>query len=456
MIGRFPWDPFPPAEPEAKGPDPLHVALYRGAVAGADAYRSVRLAVRRDGGVLRVGNRFVPEGRYREVAFLAVGHAANSMALGALDALGERLTQGYLAGPERVLSRLPFRGTTLRPGWGGAEEAADVVQAAQEIASGLRASDLFLVLLSPGALRALAGPPPGMSALEFGGLLEQAHAAGASGTEVALLARALGTGGVGGSLVPRSTVADVETLVVDRGDGAEQVGGGPTVPVSLEERTKARSLVERLGLGPHLSAAARELLTGPPVAASPTNPVRRPVVVAGPSDALRGAVDAAFDRGWTSRVAFLSILEGPEAAAERLLERAEALVASEGGSATVRSKGVVAVTMLTLGLPEGVDDLAARRRFVERARDLLRRREMSVGLYPTVGSLGADLGPAGYVVGAPTDPDRHRPPGEIRALSMRRGITDVGLVGVAVAAFGSSEAGRGRSQPKRFGRRPSA
>ncbi len=63
MIGAFPWDPFPPGEPDPKGPDPIHALAFRAAVTAADAYHAVRLALRREGGTLRVGNRFVPDGR---------------------------------------------------------------------------------------------------------------------------------------------------------------------------------------------------------------------------------------------------------------------------------------------------------------------------------------------------------------------------------------------------------
>ena len=113
MIGQFPWDPFPPGEPDPKGPDPIPAVAYRGAVTAADAYHALRLALRRESGTLRVGNRFFPDGRFRELAFLAVGNAANSMALAALHAVGQRLTQGFLAGPEPVAAEIPFRGVIV-------------------------------------------------------------------------------------------------------------------------------------------------------------------------------------------------------------------------------------------------------------------------------------------------------------------------------------------------------
>src|SRR5208282_1540846 len=96
VSARLPWETAQATTPDPVGPDALHAICYRAAVAGADVYRFLRIALRRERGILRVGNRFVADGRYREVAFVAVGHAANSMALAALDVFGERLTQGYL------------------------------------------------------------------------------------------------------------------------------------------------------------------------------------------------------------------------------------------------------------------------------------------------------------------------------------------------------------------------
>jgi hypothetical protein len=433
VIGQFPWDPFPPGEPEPKGPDPLPSLAYRAAVTAADAYRSVRLALRRESGTLRVGNRFVADGRYREIAFLAFGHAANSMALGALHAVGDRLTQGFIAGPEPVPQELPFRGVTLRPGWGGAPEAPSTVDAATEVASTLTEQDLLLVLLSPGALRGLALPPAGMTSEEFSTFLATAHERGASGRDVMLLARVLGTGGVGGKLALAATRSDVATFIVDRGDGPGTVGGGPMHPVAPAERVEVAALLERLGLRGAIPAAALDgRSVGGSADASLPSRVSRPLVVASPTDALRAAADALFDKGWTSRLAFLELRENPEASADRFLARTEELLAAERLTAESRTKGVGSFAMMTLGLPEGVDEGPALGRFVVRSQAGLRRREMSLGLFRTAGVVGSDQFPAGAVVGAATDPSAPTRPGRARAARMRRGVTDVGLLAVAL------------------------
>jgi glycerate 2-kinase len=431
VIGQFPWEPFPPGEPDPKGPDPVHSIAYRAAVTAGDAYHAVRLAFRRDGGTLRIGNRFVPEGRYREVAFLAVGNAANSMTLAALHAVGNRLTQGFLAGPEPVDPELPFRGTEIPPGWPGTPAAAPLVQAAQEIAADLTEQDLFLVLLSPGALRAFAEPPVGMTPEEFAALLQRAHTGGATGREVGLLARVLGTGAVGGRLAAASPKADVATLIVERGDGSAVLGGGPMHPIDPNERTQARAVLARVGLSDAVPATVRDSLAPDSGRTTPA-PAHRPVVVATPADALRAAADSVFDKGWTVRLAFLELRDPPEVAAGRMLDASETLLAGEPLTPESRTKGLATFAMTTLGLPEGMDEGPGLGAYLARAGELVRRREMSVGLFRTAGGIGAPTFPPGAVIGSPTDPDARTLVDRARALRMRRGVTDVGCLTVVL------------------------
>jgi hypothetical protein len=432
VIGPFPWDPFPPGEPEPKGPDPVPSLAFRSAVSSADAYRSVRLAFRRENGTLRVGNRFLPDGRYRQVAFLAFGNAATSMALAALHVMGDRLTQGFLAGPDPVPPEIPFRGVVIPPGWGSDPETPTAVTAAIEIAAELNEQDLLLVLLSPGALRGLVLPPNGWAPEQFSTWLSDASARGATGREVGLLARVYGLGVVGGRLPQHIGRADVATFVVERGDGPAIVGGGPMTPVSMDERTEARAIVQRIGIAepplPEGPASPRVEGAGP----GTSDRIARPVVVASPGDALRGAADSLFDKGWTSRLAFLELRDGAEASADRFLARTEELIQAERLDASSRTKGIATFAMLTMGLPEGVDEGPALGQFLSRVQAGLRRREMSVGLFRTSGPIGGDTYPCGGVVGPPTDPAATWTRGRARAVLMRAGITDVGLLAVAV------------------------
>jgi len=445
VIGPFPWDPFPPGAPEPTGDDPFLGALYRGTVQGADAYRAVRSVVRRDQGVLRVGNRFVPDGRYREVAFVALGRAATSMGLAALHAFGDRLTQGFVAGPADPTTALPFRGETVGDGWGGDEAVPRVLAAAREIVGGLRESDLFLLLVSPGAVRSLLLPPPGLDPPGFATLLRELVGHGASSSDVATVARVLGGGGVGGQLLPKQVAADVQCLIVDRGDGPRAVGGGPTFPVGDDERERARTALARAG---RLSAVPPEAAARLVPSGTATPPAeRRPVVVAAPADALRGAADHVFDKGWTSRVGVLGLRGGPEESADRFLASVESVIAAERSSGGPPSKGLVVFGTTTLDVPEGVDETPACEAFLARALGGLRRREMSLGLFRTSGPTTTPVGPgrplAGVVIGAPGDPASKVLPGLARPIRMRGGITDVGIVVVAlVPASPSAPAGR--------------
>jgi glycerate-2-kinase len=435
VIGQFPWDPFPPDTPDPKGPDPVHRIAFQSAVTAADAYRSVRFALRREEGVLRIGNRFVADSRYRQVAFVALGNASGSMALAALHVFGDRLTQGFLAGPEEAPDELPFRNAVVPPGLPGFTGADEVVQAATEMASELGTQDLLLFLVSPGALRALCRPPPGIAEDEFARLLGRASSAGATGHEVALLARTLGEGGVGGRIGAAAREVDLATFVIDRGDGPGLVGGGPIDPPSSAERVEARSVLERCGLTASVPGPALGRLA--PGGDAPKVPARvaRPVVVAAPSDALRAAADAVFDKGWTSRLGYLEIRAAPETAAETFMARAEELIAAEQLTPDSRTKGVAVFAMTTLDLLEGVDEGPALGAFLGRATSLLRRREMSVGLYRTAGAIGSPAFPPAAVYGPSTDPKATVRPDRARGLPMSGGITDVGLLAVALCGL---------------------
>jgi glycerate-2-kinase len=438
VIGRFPWDPFPQGEADPEGDDPLLARVYRAAVEGADAYRAVRAAVRRDQGTLRVGNRFVPDGRYREVGFVALGRAATSMALAVLHVFGDRLTQGFVAGPEEPPPSVPFRWETVLDGWGGDAAAPRAVDAAREIASGLRANDLFLLLVSPGAVRSLLLPPPGLDRDGWAALLRSFHERGATSVEVGQLVRVLGTGGVGGRLLPEGLAADVQTLLVDRGDGPLLVGGGPVFPVTDAEREAVRAALERTGVAATVPTEARDRLR--PAGPRPELE-RRPVVVAAPADALRAAGDAAFDKGWTARVGTLGLAGAPAPAADAFLAGVESVLDAGRLNDPSRSKGRIVFATTTLEVPEGVPETPACLAFLERAAGELRRREMSVGLLRSSGPIGPAPTFAGAVVGRPVDVATTAPIREPRPLRMRAGITDVGLLAAAVVPGAPPPAG---------------
>lgn len=431
MIGQFPWDPFPSGTPLPKGPDPIPALAYQAAMGAADAYRGVREAVKLDGPAVRIGNRFVPLARYRGVAFVAAGASAGAMAHALHDAIGDRVTQGFTAGTSPIPEQVEFQHLPVARDHVGDPAAETVAASALELAQGLTEQELLVVLLSPGAIGALAAPPRGLSGTDFHELLTSAFSRGANGREVDLLARVLGEGAVGGRLEAAAQHVDVATFVVDRGHGARLLGGGPMHPVLRAEREEARALLARTGLLGGLPAPVTAALA-PDGGGSPSLPRHRPVRVAGPNDALRAAGDSIFEKKWRSRLGMLQIPGGPEEAAEAFLSRVEQVVATEPGLEVDRSVGLAVFGMTTLGQPEGVDDGPALGRFLAYAQAHRRRREMSLALLRTGGARPGEPFPAGAVVGPPTDPEASAHPDRARGIPMLSGVTDVGAIALAL------------------------
>jgi glycerate-2-kinase len=430
VASRFPFEPFDPEKlPDPVEEDGVHRLALRGAMAGADAYRLTRSAVRREGGTLRVGNRFVPIDRYREVGFVALGRAAISQALAAFHALGDRLTQGYVVAPDPLPIEIPFRFETVPASGPGRADAERFGAAVVELARGLAPTDLFLLLLSPGALGYLATAPSGRSPEAWQSELQELLAAGATPQELESFVRLTARGPIAGRF-GADVRADIATFVVDRGDGASLLGGGPTVPVEGEERTRARAMLERIGAWSRLPADEQAGFS-PDISGIARLPetVHRPVIVAEPADALREASGAVADKKWLPRLADLTNDLPPAAAVARFLERSEQIL-RETAQEPMRheGKGVVVFGPLSLGLPEGADETVAIGEFLSGVAVQLRRREMTVAIVRTAGGRPGDSAPPGGVVGSSTAGTALR----ARALRMRSGITDVGLIATAV------------------------
>lgn len=432
MSDPFPFEPFPAdgTLPAPKGPDPLPALAFRAAVEGSDAYRGLREALQVDEGVLRVGNRFLPVGRYREVAFLALGEAAHSLALGALTTLGERVTAGFVAAPEPPPADFPFPSRTVVPG----EEAAvvaEIARAATELLEALSERDLFLLLLSSGAVTTLAMAPRDFGPDAWTHLLEQLAAAGATAPEQEEVVRTLADGLVGGRLGAMVTRGDRAVFVVDRGHGPALLGGGPTIPVTAEERMRVRHLLTRTGVATTLPASLHERLRIGAETAS-VGPWERPVIVAQPSDALTSAADRLFDRKWTSRLVDLDLRGSPEAAALRFVDGMEEILRKEPLTPESRTKGIAGFAMTGFNLPEGSHDGPAMERFLAEAYRRMRRREMTIAVGRTAGAHPDSRYPAGAVIGRIEEPSEGLSPGRPRPLAMRSGITAVGTLVVGL------------------------
>lgn len=437
MTFSVPFEPFPPDEPGVAGKDPLLRHAFRGAITAADAYRAVRQALRVDRDAFRVGNRFYPKDRFREIAFVALGNASASMSLATVHALGDRVTQGFVVGPEEPPAEVPFRFQKSGGVAFGSSEARSGCGAVQELAGGLGSRDLLVVLLSAGALEVLALPPEGTDGTSWSGWLNGLLQSGSTGAEVALLARLFGSGAVAGRLARAAGDATVATLIVERGDGPSRLGGGPTCPPTESEREEARAVLDRLGLSSRLSSNERALLVEDPTRSHPLPPnVHRPVVIAQPGDALRGAAEAIAERKWFPRRGILPAGEGPEAAANTFLDRVEQEIGRAGDvRATGDRRRLAVLATTTLGLPEGVDERNGFGRFLRTAADRVRRRGTVIGLLRTAGAPKDALGAPGRLVAAATGSTTASQPFQYRSISMRSGITDVGCLAVALVPF---------------------
>ncbi len=429
--GRFPFDPFDPdTAPDPIEEDHVHRLAVRAAVTGADSYRLTRAALRREEGILRIGNRFVPASKYREIGFVAVGRAAISQALAVVDALGDAVTQGFVVGPTPLPPQVPFR-SLERPAEGpGHAAAAEAASRIRELAEGLGAGDLLLVLLSAGALGYLASPPTGETPASWRERLEGDRRAGATGREIDALARLTGTGPIGGRLA-LGLSCEVATFVVDRGHGPALLGGGPTIPIAAAERSEGGAVLRRIGRTDGLSPATRaELAPDPTRSEKVPSSVHRPVVVADPADALREASDAVGEKRWLPRLAELENRLPPTMAADRFLDRTEAVLAGLADDPFLReSRGLVVFGPLTFDLPEGVDERPAVAEFLARAAATVRRREMTIAAVATGGGPRDGLLAPGGIIGAAGG-------GAARAVRMRPGITDVGVLATAAVPNG--------------------
>lgn len=423
-MDRSPSFPFSVDEKRSPGDgiDALPKKALRGAVGASDAYQATRAAVRLEGATLRIGNRFLPVGRYREIAFLSAGHAAVSQALAVVQGLGARLTQGLVCGPDPAPPEVPFRSVRVPKGWPSSTTGVEAARLALELASGLGPDDLLLVLLSGGAVNSLALPSDGRTPNASARWLESLLASGASSREIALVEAIAFSGGVDGGIAEAAGAATVVPIVIDRGDGGALVGGSPTRRLTEPERAEALGFIERSGKPPGSGGDPVPFVPAPARSPLPPN-IGRPVVVATPDDALRGAADAVGEKRFLPRLAERGYSGGPEAIALRLTERVEEILKAEASALTARDRdGLVVFATSTLGVPEGLDEGPAIRRFLSEAQPRLRHRGARVAAFATSG--GTDpTNPAGGSVAAGGPDDHER---RIQGVPMQPGVTDVG------------------------------
>jgi hypothetical protein len=393
---------------------------FRNALEGADAYRAVRAGLRLHDDILRIGNRFVAIDRFREIAFVAMGNAAGAMALAAQEMLGERLTQGLTVSPIPPPDALQFRGVLVPDAWPGSSAAADALAGVLELAGDLKDQDLLLVLLSPGAR--------------------------SGSVDAARVARVLGTGAVGGRLGAAASAPMVVTLVVDRGEGPEWIGGGPTIPLRPDETARVQHLVGE--------AVATDRSRSAPLAVGRN--VLRPVVVTGPADAIEAAGNQLAGQGWISRMIALHVPGTPDEVADQFVKGMEtirreqvaeprrlATNAEERDSDTAipsipvpttdtpaarpESRGLAVFASATFNAIEGGEGAPEVRAYLRAISRQSPRREAYLGALRTAGDLPGRGNGAGSWLGRRVGAEPSDEPA-IETFAVRPGFTDVGTL----------------------------
>jgi glycerate 2-kinase len=249
--GRLPSPPTAPTPAAPPSPEPRAVrredllAIVHAGIAAAEPRRAVCDALETPG-----------EGRVRVVG---AGKGAAAMALGALDALGERLAGGTITVPHgtRADPRLEAAGVEVWhaghpvPDAGSLAGAADALRAARAAGE----DDLVLCLLSGGASALWAAPPAGVSLTDLSATARRLMEAGAPIGEVNAVRKHLSRIG-GGRLARAALPARVLTLAVSDvvGGALDVIGSGPSVP-DPTTYADALGVLRARGVQPPASAA---------------------------------------------------------------------------------------------------------------------------------------------------------------------------------------------------------
>ncbi len=280
------------------------VATFEAAVEAVRPERLIAGAVRAGGGRMTVLGEPLPEVRGRRV-LVALGKAAPGLAGAWLEALPGWADTAFVLAPHGVPvpPGLEARATVRRgahpyPDAAGEEAARELL----ELARGLGAGDLLVVLLSGGASALLAAPEAGLALEEVVAATRALLEAGAPIGAVNTVRRELLAAG-GGGLAAAAHPARVETLVLSDvlGDPLPDIASGPTVP-SPTGPAEALVVLERFGVRERVPPAVVRHLERR-AAAPPAGPPRwaarsRARVLANNRTAMEAAAAEARRRGY--------------------------------------------------------------------------------------------------------------------------------------------------------------
>lgn len=250
------------------------VEAYLAAVEAVQPRHLIPRAVTAHGGEVAVFGRPLPRAPGRRV-LAALGKAAPGLAEAWLGCAPSWASEVFVLAPHGVpvAPELAARATVRR----GAHPFPDAdgeasARALLELAGGLGARDLLVVLLSGGASALLAAPRPGLTLEDVTATTRALLGAGAPITALNTVRRQLLTA-AGGGLGRAAHPAPVVTLVLSDvlGDSLPDIASGPTVP-SPTTAVDALQVLERYGVRRRVPGAVLQALErGQPTAAAATS-----------------------------------------------------------------------------------------------------------------------------------------------------------------------------------------
>lgn len=313
--------------------------IFDAALRGADAGDAVTRAITLDGSRLKIRDLEF-NSNARSIYYVAIGKAAISMATALEALLGNRITEGLIAGGDsKISSRLHTR-SLLRRRW---YQGGHPLPNKRSLLAGAYALELLgradheralvIFLVSGGGSAMLEWPVSDDISLAS---LRTANkilvSCGASISEINSVRRAF-SAVKGGKLAARAPNCEQVTLIVsDVPDGQERsVASGPTVAVP-EDGIDPRDVIDRYRLKERLPPTIVRAIEA--AAASPIQSVHisEPLVLLDNGSALRAAVRAIEELGFVGEITDDVTDQPIEEGCELLLDRLSALRASHRGS----------------------------------------------------------------------------------------------------------------------------
>ncbi len=237
-------------------------AAFDAAVAAAQPRNLIPNQIQLQGEKVLLAGQTLPRSSGRHVV-MAIGKAAPGMTAAWLECLSEWTNELYVLAPHDVpISPEVENSATVLRGAHPSPDAAGETSTRKllDVARGLGADDLLVVLLSGGGSALLADPADGLTLADIRATTEVLLRSGAPIAELNTVRRNL-LSAAGGGLGRDASPARVRTLVLSDvlGDALPDIASGPTVP-SPSTAADALVVFDRRGLRPSVPPAVIEFL----------------------------------------------------------------------------------------------------------------------------------------------------------------------------------------------------